>query len=1448
MANIPVILLAFANDKVDYARYLRNLPIEHNGIRDALFKAQQAGLCEVVERANATIEGILDVFQSAAYKDRIAIFHYGGHADGYQLILEQADGSHAVAHGGGLVSFFAKQKSLKLVFFNGCSTQQQAEELVKSGIPAVIGTSNSINDDVATTLAIRFYKSLANGAGIEKAWAEGLDQLKIMHGTNNMKALHRVNKKEKEPDQFPWNMYFKEGSEIVKEWNLPEAVDNPLFGLPEIPKTYNLPETPYLFLRRYERPQAEIFFGRSYNIRDLYKRIDDKNSAPVILLYGQSGVGKSSLLDAGLLPRLEESHLVRYVRRNKSLGMLGTLLALLTTVDSDKKDEKMVKNKEIDQNIAPENKEIDQNTESENKEELEITEEEKKSQEQIEKLSLLAEQSDLEIRNEINELIKKIQQKTASQTQAKKEDSEIKIENAEEVSYEFRTGLVKDLWHKIERKYGKPLIVILDQVEETFVQINEDLPNEFEAFLEELKLIFGDPQALPMGKMILSYRKEYHPEIEEFFKLFEIPREKVFLKHLGKKDILDVVRGLTSNERLKKAYRLEMENSLPVVIADDLLEDRESSIAPVLQILLTKLWQQVEKEEKPKFTVEKYQKLRKEGLLLNDFFYQQMKKVREWNSEVVDSGLALDILFFHTTLVGAMNTRTFQQLQDKYTKYVSYDPNKKGFYRKEYLKRIELLPKLVAKFKELYLFTDAPNKGTGLAHDTIAPLIIKEFQESELSGQRAKRILSSKIIDYLDHRTDADLEVGLLTRIKDRILGKKKVRFLLDAQSLDLVEKGLGGMSVITPEEDELMAKSREERNQMKQFVRFMQATAVVVVLVIMSLAYYARIEAREAAEAGEKAKKASKEAIIAKDSAVVSGQRAIIAMNAADSSKNIATEQSKIAYERTEEAIKSANIAELKTEEARKSADTAKLKTKEAEKSQAAATVSGVEAQMKSIIADFSKEDANFGQAKAKAKELAVKSIAITENAKKEEKTLLALFAYKINEQAYKNLKTKVEETNTTYKNKALKDYKNLTSSDSKSEISKNVGEIKKKYSELETKSNNQLVPSEIFEALRDAYLLNDRNKMKDGVVREQVESWDIQMSDKQSIFINNDKGGAMIVELVETEEDLPVIKLSGDIANNFKCSFLISAGDKIFGGSKTGEVAYWNSQAPARNQNTIAKLHNNILSLAYSKLTKEIIYSVGGNIYLQKQKDRTDEKFLVKREIKLENSMSNIRALQVVEDKKNCYLIAGNEKGNLYKIDLQADTLQAKPIIYEYKGKNKNSSKMEGGFYCVAYNPQEQLIAFGSGKGDILMFILSPSELFLNSIINNPQVINHPLEGIIKDITFSADGTMLAAAHWAGEIRLWKLPQQGNTAGFPILHFRNKRKVFAIEFGFEDKYLFFSGEEKVRACPTDPKTFYLKLCQQEQKKKSNDEWKKFKSSSEYEKGAEIDCSICDE
>ena len=87
-ATKPVIFLAFANDRDDTVGYLRNLPDEARRLRDVLQPAAQAGLCEVVVRSNSTAGDIFKVFQDPKYRNRIAILHYGGHANGYQLLLE----------------------------------------------------------------------------------------------------------------------------------------------------------------------------------------------------------------------------------------------------------------------------------------------------------------------------------------------------------------------------------------------------------------------------------------------------------------------------------------------------------------------------------------------------------------------------------------------------------------------------------------------------------------------------------------------------------------------------------------------------------------------------------------------------------------------------------------------------------------------------------------------------------------------------------------------------------------------------------------------------------------------------------------------------------------------------------------------------------------------------------------------------------------------------------------------------------------------------------------------------------------------------------------------------------------------------------------------------------------------------------------------------------------
>ena len=50
----------------------------------------------------ATADDILGTFQDERYRGRVAIFHYAGHAESYELLLQGANGKPAVADAGGL--------------------------------------------------------------------------------------------------------------------------------------------------------------------------------------------------------------------------------------------------------------------------------------------------------------------------------------------------------------------------------------------------------------------------------------------------------------------------------------------------------------------------------------------------------------------------------------------------------------------------------------------------------------------------------------------------------------------------------------------------------------------------------------------------------------------------------------------------------------------------------------------------------------------------------------------------------------------------------------------------------------------------------------------------------------------------------------------------------------------------------------------------------------------------------------------------------------------------------------------------------------------------------------------------------------------------------------------------------------------------------------------------
>jgi WD40 repeat protein len=697
--NKPVIFLAFANDRDDHIGYLRNLPEEARRLKGVLAPAKQAGLCEVLPLQNCTPEELFQVFQDPEYRNRIAIFHYGGHANGYQLLLESAAGKSAIADAGGLAAFLGQQHGLQLVFLNGCSTQQQTLGLLDANISAVISTSRSIDDEVAMNFSCQFYQGLAGGATIRTAYNQAAasvhtnkgDNLRALYIGDNDAAINQLT-----TDRWPWDLHVREGSESADQWNLPQAVNDPLFGLPPLPEG-DLPESPYRHLNWFTRQDAAVFFGRGHQIRELYDRLTAPGSPPITLFYGQSGVGKSSILDAGLIPRLEQSYEVCYLRRGEG-GLLDTL-----------------------------------------------------------QMAFLPE--------------------------------------AAEAAAEWA-------WRAKEEQTNKPLIVFLDQVEEVYTRPKSDLPDELGQLLRVLKATFGNPTGRPQGKLVLGFRKEWLAELEAQLVAFELPRAKVFLEPLDRRGIIEVVRGPALPERLRQRYGLKVEDGLAEIIADDLRADRDSAIAPTLQILLTKMWTKATEanDTQPQFTQGLYQQLKRDGILLRDFLNQQIAAFRERYPAVVDSGLLLDIVALHTTPLGTAGQCTVEQLQVQYAHLGN------------------TLPALLQQCQDLYLLTMATNAQKGstkamrLAHDTLAPLVREQFEVSDKPGQRARRILDNRSVDWEEGRAGTPL----------------------DEADLKIVEQGAAGTRVLSTTEQRLLEASRNLRSRLQRNRKRLKIAAAVAAAVIV--------------------------------------------------------------------------------------------------------------------------------------------------------------------------------------------------------------------------------------------------------------------------------------------------------------------------------------------------------------------------------------------------------------------------------------------------------------------------------------------------------------------------------------------------------------------------------------------------------------------------------------
>lgn len=435
---------------------------------------------------------------------------------------------------------------------------------------------------------------------------------------------------------------------------VPNPYELPDYQLPVELRLYR-PEHPYKGLEYFKREDARIFFGRRRETGEVIDFL--KKSYDIIRLYGQSGVGKSSFLNAGLLPRLEANGWkISYFRRSYTVPLNESLEQLF--------DEAM---------------------------------------------------------------------------------------NFPDQDY----------------------MIIADQVEEVITNPNPGIKNELEQFALLLKKLGKiNAERAKRIRLLLSYRKEYDVEIKSALREQMIISNEYWLKYLDAAAIKEAISGIMKDSSLAEEYHLAIEKDLEEIIAADLLvNDVNENVAPLLQMILRKMWDRVKENDIDKriFSETLYESCKNSDLsdLLNEriaalAINQPLLRASQ------ESGLVADILFFFVTPSDTSAEHDETAILQR--------------YHNSFIKAI--LQELV----DVYLLVRYEKNKYKLSHDSLAKVIRLLFAGSQLPGQRAAKLIDSK---------RADLENGLAVEFS--------------RTDIEILEAGRAGMRDWTAEEVNAVNKSKSK-------------------------------------------------------------------------------------------------------------------------------------------------------------------------------------------------------------------------------------------------------------------------------------------------------------------------------------------------------------------------------------------------------------------------------------------------------------------------------------------------------------------------------------------------------------------------------------------------------------------------------------------------------------
>jgi len=204
------------------------------------------------------------------------VVHFSGHGSQSGLCFQTAEGRTQVVSPAAIAEAFgAAGASVRLVVLNACYSEPQADALL-AYIDHVVGIGGTIHEETARVFAIGFYGGLGEHESIAVAYRQGQAAI-------DLQGL---------PDCDLPQLKVRAGVDATRF----------ILAAVPLPQPEELPPCPYLGMRPYSADTAPHFRGRSAEVDELISRLHVGERELYVI--GPSGSGKSSLVAAGLLPRL----------------------------------------------------------------------------------------------------------------------------------------------------------------------------------------------------------------------------------------------------------------------------------------------------------------------------------------------------------------------------------------------------------------------------------------------------------------------------------------------------------------------------------------------------------------------------------------------------------------------------------------------------------------------------------------------------------------------------------------------------------------------------------------------------------------------------------------------------------------------------------------------------------------------------------------------------------------------------------------------------------------------------------------------------------------------------------------------------------------------------------------------------------------------------------------